>query len=175
MDNRVSFEKIKTAFLKNKKVTFAVAVAFLGLILILMSEITPSEKNHGEPKDNSTISEQNLEERLTRLLENIDGAGTVEVMITYESTSEQVFAKDIDENSVTNSGNEYKIKSEYIIIKDSGKEGGLLKKELYPKIRGVAVVCDGANDNVIKQQITETISALFDINSTRISVARRLR
>ena len=46
-------------------------------------------------------------------------------------------------------------------------------KEIYPEIRGIAVVCDGGNNPVIKEQLVSILSALFGINTNRISVAAR--
>ena len=58
-------------------------------------------------------------------------------------------------------------------IENDEDENGLLTKSVYPHVCGVAIVCDGAGDSVIKQRIIETVCALFDINSTNISVVRK--
>ena len=94
-------------------------------------------------------------------------------MITYDTSDENVYAKDMDEEfeNKENAPVEQRIKSEYIIINGSDGEAGLKIKNVYPTVRGVAVVCDGANDPNVKGQIVSVVSALFDINSTRISVA----
>ena len=94
-------------------------------------------------------------------------------MITFDASDENVYAKDTDEEFENNESSpiEQRMKSEYIIIKGSDGEEGLKIKNVYPTVRGVAVVCDGANDPNVKGQIVSVVSALFDINSTRISVA----
>ena len=43
-------------------------------------------------------------------------------------------------------------------------------KSVYPEIKGVAVVCEGASDPVVREQIVSVITALFDISSKNISV-----
>ena len=115
-----------------------------------------------------------LKKKLKKIIESIDGAGEAEVMIVFSSSKESVFAKDTDEDFENGeSGGTRKTKSKYIIVENDEGESGLLTKAVYPVVNGVAIVCDGAGDSVIKQRIVETVSALFDINSKNISVVRK--
>jgi stage III sporulation protein AG len=66
--------------------------------------------------------------------------------------------------------NEEKFSSDYILVENNGSETGLKLKTVYPEVKGVAVVCDGADDPVTKEQIISVISALFDISTKNISV-----
>lgn len=169
--------KIKNDLLKNKRLAAFAAAALICMIAIAFSETgSVKEETYTENSEiESSFSQQQLQKELTDFLENISGAGEVEVMITYESSTENVYACDTDENSdiATDSKEERNSKSEHIIIKNGDGESGLTVKEIYPKVRGVAVICDGGNDPVVKGQIISMISALFDINSTKISVAAK--
>ena len=88
-------------------------------------------------------------------------------MITYESGEESVFASDKEESF---RNGEQKIKNDYIIVDGEKGETGLKIKSIYPEIKGVAVVCSGASDPVIKERIVSVVSALFDISTKNISI-----
>ena len=142
-------EKFLKKIKEDKRVLIIIAVGVLGMALIFLSELKPASKG-------------------------IEGAGRAEVMLTFDSSKEEVFAKDTDEDvEKREKETAQKTKNKYIIVENDKGENGLITKSVYPRVCGVAIVCDGADDSVIKQRIVETVSALFDINSTNISVVRK--
>ena len=159
----------------NKRIAVIVAVGILGILLIFFSGFdSETKKEKAQSPVTQESYEQETEQKLKRLIESIDGAGMAEIMITFESSGESVFARDMSENVENAEKDESKrTEDKYVIVENDGDEGGLLTKAVYPRVRGVAVCCDGASDSVIRQRITETVSALFDINSKNISVVRR--
>lgn len=152
--------------MKDKKALFIVALAIAGMLLILFSD---DSKDIKELSVSETASEfrENYEEELEKLISKIEGAGRVSVMITYESGEESVFASDKEESF---RNGEQKIKNDYIIVDGEKGETGLKIKSIYPEIKGVAVVCSGASDPVIKERIVSVVSALFDISTKNISI-----
>ena len=151
---------------EDKKTALIIFAAVLGMLLILLSGTT--EENSAEKvKDEEKIEIEQCEEKLQKLLSSVEGAGRVKVMITYETSDENVFAYNKDESYREN---EQKFSSDYILVKNDGNETGLKLKTVYPEVKGVAVVCDGANNPVTKEQIISVISALFDISTKNISV-----
>ena len=60
---------------------------------------------------------------------------------------------------------------EYKIIDGNNNEEGLPLKVILPEIKGIAIVCTGGENPVVKEQIISSLSALFNISSNRISVA----
>lgn len=152
--------------MKDKKALFIVALAIAGMLLILFSDDSNDIK---ELSVSETASEfrENYEEELEKLISKIEGAGRVSVMITYESGEESVFASDKEESF---RNGEQKIKNDYIIVDGENGETGLKIKSIYPEIKGVAVVCSGASDPVIKERIVSVVSALFDISTKNISI-----
>lgn len=150
---------------KDKKTALIIFTAILGMLLILFSG-TPAEKNE-KASESKTEEMIEWEEKLQKLLSSVEGAGRVKVMITYETSDEDVFAYNKDESFREN---EEKFSSDYILVENNGSETGLKLKTVYPEVKGVAVVCDGADDPVTKEQIISVISALFDISTKNISV-----
>ena len=176
-------EKIKLITDKTRLSKRLLLVLFLfavGLAALIFSEL-------GQSKDDAQLQEttlsahtstseyiQGLEERLTSIISSIDGAGVTRVMITLESGNEDVYlhnydyGEDIDE---VGAGNR-EVKDEYVIVDSGGTENGIVIRVEEPKIRGVAVVCEGGGNAYVKTQIISTVTALLDISSARVSVAK---
>jgi stage III sporulation protein AG len=162
----------------NKKNILLVSIAVFIIFFLLISEF--SNKNNAEAvsKENTEIySSQYVdkaEKELEALLENISGAGDVKVMITLENCYENVFAKGYSEKT-DNKTDSQKSESdeEYIIIKNgSSNEECLVVKVYEPTIKGVAVIAQGAGNTQVKNAITQTVCALFDISTARVSVEK---
>ena len=157
---------------KDKKALLTLAVGIGGMLLILLSEIPVSEasqqKNVSQQAENFS---RELEEETEKLISKIKGAGRVSVMLTYESSEERVWAMDKEEK--IQSDGESDIDERYIIIDADEGETGLALKVIYPRVRGVAVVCSGGADPAVQSEIKGLLTALFDIGSNRISIAPR--
>ena len=168
------FENLK----KDKKKLILMGCSVLALVLLIISELASS--NVGETKANVETGVSSAEyieiqeEKLKCILETIDGAGKVEVMITLESCYENVYLKD---SSLKTQSTEEDFKKEeaetYVMAKkDSNTQEGIIIKVYEPVVKGVAVVAEGGGNENIKLAIMETVSAVFNINSTNISVEK---
>ena len=51
-------------------------------------------------------------------------------------------------------------------------ESPVLIKEFYPEIKGVAVVCSGADNTVVRENVINCISSLYGISTAKISVSK---
>lgn len=165
----------------DKKLLFFIAVGFVGIFLLVLSEYVPQNENPTE-EETKTLTEytyaEEIEKKLTDIVSSINGAGRAKVMVTLENGVESVYAKDEKyenekrSSSENNSAQNEKTlgEQEYILLDDGA--GGLVIKVIQPKIRGVAVVCEGGDSVYVQQRITETVSAVLDINSSRISVTK---
>ena len=169
----MNISTVKEMLLKiksDKKALLAIVFGILGLILIMSADTDKNEKVASQEDYSSCfVSRDELCSELENLIESISGAGKARVMLTFEGSAESVFAADSEERTSTEG--ETDLSKEYIIIDGGDGETGLRLKMISPKIRGVAVVCKGGRDPVIKEQIISAVSALFDISSNKISVA----
>jgi stage III sporulation protein AG len=95
-------------------------------------------------------------------------------MITLESCYENVYLK--DKNLKTETGNgDFKEETDetYIMAKTSSNtQEGVIIKVYEPVVKGVAVVATGGENEKVKMAIIETVSAVFNIDSTNISVEK---
>lgn len=161
----------------NKKYLFIAIVGFILMIVILLSELDFTQDENRKLSDNENISlfdySEYLENKLIKTIESIDGAGETRVMITFSEASEYIYAKnDKNSNKITDNTNDSDYDSEYVIIEQNNNDTGLLLKVVEPKIRGVAVVCEGADDPVVQQCIYSTVSSVFNISTARISISK---
>ena len=168
--NRVVIEGFLSKFKKDKKSMLILGLAICGIILVLLPDASDDENSEASYENNfSFLSQDELCCELENFIENINGAGKTKVILTFESTAENVFA--FDETISSDSDGESEINREYIVVDTSGMESGIKIKVISPKVRGIAVVCEGAGNPIIKEQIVLSLSALFDISSNNISIA----
>ena len=166
--------EIRTALqkLKNDKTAlFTVIIGLIGMLLVVLSELPLFSAEAESKKDiEGLYSCAELEKETEKLLSQIKGAGRVSVMLTFESDEEMIYAKDTEEK--TKGDGDEQSKADHIIVDSSDGETGLVVKVIYPKVRGVAVVCTGGDDPLVRSEVSAVVSALFDIGSNRISIAR---
>lgn len=153
-------------------------VGAIALLLLLISDFSTDEEVESPQENTAQYASEYIdktEKELCSILEEIDGAGKVEVMITLESCYENVYAKGYSTQSdVDDAGAQSQITEEYVIIKNgSSTEECLVVKVYEPKIKGVAVVAEGADNAQVKKAITDTVCALFDISSNKVSVIKK--
>lgn len=172
--NKIS-EKTKL----NPKMLLVVALLVSGIAVLMLSELSgggepvAAQAQTSAPAD-SREYEKKLEERLVSIISAIDGAGETRVMVTLESGSEDVYLNNSDygENIEPSGENSFEKRDEYIIVDNSSGQGGIVVRRTEPRVRGVAVVCKGAGSETVKAQIVEAVTALLDISSARVSVAK---
>lgn len=114
---------------------------------------------------------ETLEKRISSLVESIGGVSQVSVLLTMDGGSEYVYAQNGSDGY--SNGALSSTAREYLIVQRDGEEDPVLIQEIYPKIRGVAVVCAGGEDIQLQIKITELLSTALGISSSRISVAGR--
>ena len=102
--------------------------------------------------------------RLEEMISSIQGAGKTKVMVTLDCSDENVYAT--EEKSGDTS-----YENSVVIVENQDGESGVLIKVTQPKIRGVAVVCAGGASPTVRQSIIDTVTAVLDISSARVSIA----
>lgn len=123
-----------------------------------------------------------MEERLEQILEGMDGAGKVRVMITFAASQELVVEKDrpITRSNTTESDSEggnrsvYQIESgETTIYSTQGTDSEpYVVKTLTPEVEGVLIAAEGAGTGEVSKNITEAVQALFDLEAHKIKVVK---
>ena len=158
---------------KNEKIKIILILGFLGIFLILISEIPYSRESGSEIEKESVFyetdeKESDLEQKIEKAISKIKGAGKTIITITLDSSEEYYYAKNASED---NDGNNKAKEYEYVIIEGDKREEPLIIKKSEAKIRGVLIVCEGGKNPLVCEKITEAVCALLDIPSNKVSVA----
>ena len=167
--------KLKEKLNENRKLALIIAVGFLGILLISLSEVKniKTEKNEETTTESVQLSVDeytlSLEERLTDLLSSIEDAGQVKVMVTLKSSDESVYA--VNEN-IKNDNDSNSYSNSFVIIENKSVKEGIKLKVLEPQVQGVAVVCSGGDNPIVISRIKEAITAVLGIGSNNVSVSK---
>lgn len=180
-DKEGSYMKIR-----NLKKEYLLAALLIGILLMVI--VLPTKEEDPEAEKTETDSaepdaaeqeavEEDLETRLQEMLASMQGVGKVRVLITWKSTGERVVEKDR-----TTSEQKQEAEGEQSVQSDTQEqtvfydtENGstpYIVKEVAPSVKGVLVIAEGADDPVVVQNITDSIMALFSIESHKIKVVR---
>ena len=117
-----------------------------------------------------------MEEKLTSILQQVQGAGQVHVMVTLEATGQSVYAQDEELSSSTGQDGQRQssTRTEHVILDSGTGKAPLLEQAYEPEVRGVAVVCEGGDDILVIGRITELVSVVLGIPTNRICVTKML-
>lgn len=169
MDNKIKAFVTNFKNMKHKEKLLVLACLF-GVLLILLSEFvsTGSSSKKAESTDYQQYT-ASLENKTENIISSIDGVGKCKVMITLQETDENFYAQNTDES--TDNGSISK-KSEYVLYEDNNNDSPVLIKQSFPKVMGVAVVCQGGDNANVKEKVISAVSSLFGISSAKISVSK---
>lgn len=178
-----------------KENRWKLVISLLALILIyvcvsfflddssLNKKASASVKNEqSQNEKNQTVENYEAQQKtdLKNILKKIDGIGSVEVMISFESDETKVPAMDSNkQTSVTeetdNQGgkrttNQQTDNSQVVMENNNGQSAPLIVKTYKPKVVGVMVVAEGADDSKIKYEISQAVSILYGISLDKVNV-----
>ena len=158
-------ERLRDGFqrLIENRMNLILICAVTGIILIAASYIWDEQAEPAESvSDAGTLlsaDTRTLEQRLSEMVSRIDGAGRSCVMVTMDSTREAVYAQDLRETEdtssssesgrTTESGNISREQTHILMDKGSGEEP-LVEKQIEPQVRGVMILCEGAENPVVE-------------------------
>ncbi|GIO55377.1 stage III sporulation protein AG [Paenibacillus cellulositrophicus] len=140
------------------------------------------QSSAGQTSDFAAI-EETAEGRMKDILEKIVGVGTVDVMVTVDSTEEIVYqrnVKDSQQQSEENDANggqrhttQYTRDGEIVTYEQSGTQTPIITKKVKPQIRGVLIVAKGAENEVVRNLIVDAVEKGLNVPDYRISVVPR--
>ncbi|WP_432400794.1 stage III sporulation protein AG [Wukongibacter sp. M2B1] len=146
--------------------------------------INAIEETSIENKIPESAYSDSMEERLEKILNKIDGVGEVEVMITYETSTEVVPASNVTKSEQITEENDkqggtrvtkQENTTENIVTVSSKNYNSspMVIKEIKPMIRGVIVVAQGAENPMVKSQLVDAVTTIFQIKSHKVKVYGR--
>ena len=183
----IQIEDVFLGLFQKKNWLFFVGLA--GICLIFLSDIlfggregsTGAARQSTQQAVSAATGVQELETRLTEMLESVQGAGKVQVMITLESAGETVYARDEQSDTQTTqdgsdgvTDRKESYKSEHIIVDAADGKQPLVETHIEPEVKGVAVVCEGGDDITVIKRITDLVSVVLGLSTNRICVTKMI-
>ncbi len=107
------------------------------------------------------------QEELSQILSSIKDAGDVQVFITYETTTEMVPAYDSDTSVTTSDSSQNEAQSE---SPATGNDGTIVLTERRPKVLGVVVVAQGADDMGVKLMLSQAVQTALGVAASKVEV-----
>lgn len=189
-------ENMKNGKIKKDRLFIAFLTGVLMLVIAIPSETGQKREENSQKNAESfrvdstkTMSQSDytayMEERLETILSQIEGAGKVQVMITWKTNGEKIIEKDRQnrEEHVSEKDNQGGNRTtstrdtQETTVYDSGNRNSseqepYVSKELSPKAEGVIVIAPGGDDAVVVKNITEAVQALFEIDTHKIRIMK---
>ena len=130
------------------------------------------------------LYEKELEKRVKEILKNVEGVGTVDVMIMLHSSGEKIIHVDQERSRTSteeqdSSGGTRKVMTEEtsqtaLMSGNSGSQEPVIEKEIQPEIAGVVISAQGGGSAQVKAEISEAMEALFGLPAHKIKVLKRV-
>ncbi|PWL49128.1 MAG: hypothetical protein DBY39_01885 [Clostridiales bacterium] len=162
-----------------KKIQYlAIALIMAVVLLLYFSTLTSDgEKQQQREQVQAEQTTAEIEDKLKVILSKVDGAGEVDVVINYESSSELVPAMSEQSNTSSNqsetTSSETKNENRDIAtIKEGGDTSALIIKEIQPVVRGVIIVAEGAGDIGVRLQLLEAVQTFLDVSAEKVEVLK---
>ena len=124
------------------------------------------------------IADNDVEVRAANILSQINGAGQVEVMVTFKTATEHVVATEerTEEVESNNSGavSQSRKQEVSIVLTEDGKGNRtpIVLTQNTARVEGVVIVAEGGDQAVVKNALTSAAQALFDVPVHKIVVLK---
>lgn len=161
------------------KFKYPVLILLLGLLLLLLprqgkQETAPVPVQAQETGSEAQTSLTIQEKRLSELLSRIQGAGAVEVMLSLKSGEQTRYQTDTQLQTGTG-GTEESLRQEdttVLYAAGSGSQSALVQQVLAPTYQGAIVVCQGADDPVVKLALVQAVASVTGLGADQITVVK---
>jgi len=195
MDNLKKLIENLKAGDKSKSLTNLVILILAGILLVVLSnsfKSTSAQTNKLKISEEGKSVTANSVESLTReyeqakkvelknLLENTSGVGRVEVAVYCECGEELVPAENVNTStSVTNEKaqeggerviNQQSSGSTVVMTNQGGENSALILKKFNPRVTGVCIVAEGAEEKVTELRIKLAVMKFWKLTDEQITV-----
>lgn len=151
------------------KYKYALLILAVGLLLMLLPQQSATVTEETEPTE---VAEQiqTMEQLLQDILQQVDGAGEVAVLLSEQEGEQTIYQTDTqtdaDEGSSSN-------RAETVIVTNADRdESGLVLRRDPPKYQGAVIVCQGADRADVRLAIVEAVQCATGLGANQICVVK---
>ena len=157
----------KFSLARLKAYRYPLAVVLAGLVLMMLPSGRIASPQNAGPEPAAVESDA---DRLEQILAQISGVGSVRVLLTEKEGREVIFQQDED---ISQGDNTSSIRRDTMTVEGTERrEEGLVRQIIPAVYQGAIVVCQGAEDPVVRLQITQAVSRITGLGADRISVLK---
>ena len=159
---------------ENKKMRSNILLALMLGILLLAGgksfsdtegETTSLPQMHVQEAEN-----RETEQRMAEILSKVEGAGEVDVMLTYRQTEEKSIAHN---ETREESGETLRTEQTAILLEDGdGATEPLVLTEMSPVVEGVVIAAQGADSPAVAAALNQAAQALLDVPAHKVAVLK---
>lgn len=168
-----------------KKIYTLLSLAAVCIIALIALSKEPGEKENEKEtsakKDESIVtvdSNQNdLEQKLVKILSQIEGAGTIDVMVTFDSSEEIHPAYNTNSTTETTKEKDSQggertttTSSENKTMITSTSNGPVVVKTSDATVKGVLVVASGATDPIVKEKLYKAVQTALQVQGHQVEI-----
>lgn len=123
-----------------------------------------------------------MEQKVAAILEEMEGAGQVRVIITLRSSSEKIVEKEepvsrtdtteADSGGGTRTVNSLETEQNTVYTSEGNYSEPYVIKTVSPQVEGVVVLAEGAGNGSVSKNISDVIQVLFGIDAHQVKVIR---
>ena len=158
---------------ENKKMRSNILLALLLGILLLAAGRSFSDSKEEELPQTVAAAEtadRATERRMAEILSKIQGAGQVDVMLTYRQTEEKTIAHN---ETREENGETLRTEQTAILLEDGdGATQPLVLTEMGPVVEGVVIAAQGADSPAVAAALNQAAQALLDVPAHKVAVLK---
>ena len=188
-------EKIKNMNTKTK-INNILILVLIGILLVIVSSFfrTTSASPSQGSSDNKNVKgnavqtqgsdvqsyEASVKDELRSVLSQVEGVGKIDLIINCEGGEEQVPAENINNstsntNEKDNSGGERATTQKndgktIVMTNDGDKTTPVIIKTYKPKITGILIIAEGAENRVTELRIRNAVTNLYNVHEDKVTV-----
>ena len=164
MDAKNNVRTVSSMF-RTKAPLVLICAALAGAMILIFARSGGSETTVSGESVGTYYSEE-LERRVDELVLSLAGIDSVTSIVTLDGSGEYKYAK--NERGVEGDA---AYSADYLVIGKKTGDEALLVKEMYPQIRGIAVVCTDGDSSAVREKVTRLLAAAFGVSANKIEVA----
>ena len=159
---------------ENKKMRSNILLALMLGILLLAAgrSFSDAERDTASPPQTvaKETADRETERRMAEILSKVEGAGQVDVMLTYRQTEEKTIAHN---ETWEESGETLRTEQTAILLEDGdGATQPLVLTETSPVVEGVVIAAQGADSPGVAAALNQAAQALLDVPAHKVAVLK---
>lgn len=170
--------------LRKDQILIGILAGVLLLVVAFPHETEPEKQTEVKQEQAVVMAEQDtqiawMERKLRSILEQVQGVGKAQVMITVKSYGKKLVEKDTsiseeeDRNGENGETSTMRTENTTVYQRDGdGNEIPFVTEERAPEIEGVLVAAQGGNDLVVAENIRDAAMVLFGVEAHKIKVMK---